>query len=211
MTFSARSADSVILSDARVLGPAEDAPPAATKGAAGAQTNGNVPGVAEMLTSINSSVEKIPENVRQVLQEERSFKELTPNGIEFVKGLQTDTKKKVQEEERTIEFRGVVAGIFRVYDRFSNEVIHAKIRSISDLLCYHAKRIFKAHCKNRKEMMDLRHKVVFTCLSYYLLKRGVIEDNVKQYHILNTIIEASILHTPRRIKVTTAKKYSFYY
>ena len=171
----------------------------------------NVPDIADMLASLNSNVEQIPENVRKALEEERSFKELTPHGIEFVKTLETNPKRKIQQEERMIEFRHVVAGIFKTYDLFSNDVIHAKLRSLSDLLCYHAKKIFKGGCKTRQEMAELRHKVVFTCMSYYLLKRHVISDNVQQYHVLNTIIEASILHTPRHIRTQSRKKYSFYY
>ena len=176
-----------------------------------AQIQDNVPDIADMLASLNSNVEQIPENVRKALEEERSFKELTPHGIEFVKGLQTNPKKKIQQEERMIEFRHVVAGIFKTYDLFSNEVIHAKLRPLSDLLCYHAKKIFKGGCKTRQEMLELRHKVVFTCMSYYLLKRGVIADSVQQYHVLNTIIEGSIMHPPRQIKAQSRKKYSFYY
>lgn len=153
------------------------------------KTGENVPNLADMLSSISANVQQIPENVRLALEEERSFKELSPVGIEFVKGLETNPKKKIQQEERMIEFRHVVAQIFKTYDLFSNDVIHAK-------------KIFRNHCKNRQEMMELRHKVVFTCLSYYLLKRRVIEDSLQQYHIL---------HTPRRIKAQTRKKYSFYY
>lgn len=60
-------------------------------------------------------------------------------------------------------------------------------------------------------MAEVRHKVVFTCMAYYLLKRRMIEDSANQYHILNTIIESSLLHTPRRIRTPSRKKYSFYY
>ena len=211
MTFSVKSADTMILSDSAARGAFEEPPPKAISLQVSPKTSENVPNIADMLSSISANVQQIPENVRMALEEERSFKELSPVGIEFVKGLETNPKKKVQQEERMIEFRHVVAQIFKTYDLFSNDVIHAKIRSLSDLLCYHAKKIFRNHCKNRQEMMELRHKVVFTCLSYYLLKRRVIEDNVQQYHILNTIIEASILHTPRRIKAQARKKYSFYY
>lgn len=174
------------------------------------QSTTNVPSVVDMLSSLKTNVACLPENIRRTLQEERSFKELTPIGVDFVKTLETDPKRKIQQEERMIEFRHVVAQIFKTYDLFSDDVIHAKIRSISDILCYHAKKIFRAHCKNRQQMQETRHKIVFTCLSYYLTKRGVISDNLQQYQILNTIIEASILHTPRRIKVQSRKKYSFY-
>ena len=214
MAFSAKSADMLILSDVITPGAAEIADPPAkprAKLADHAEPTANVPSLSEMLTSLNANVAQIPENVRLALEEDRSFKELTSTGIEFIKSLDSNPKKKVQQEERMIEFRHVVAQIFKTYDLFSNDVIHAKIRSLSDLLCYHAKKIFRNHCKNRQEMMELRHKVVFTCLSYYLLKRRVIEDNANQYHILNTIIEASILHTPRRIRTPSRKKYSFYY
>lgn len=202
MSFSVKSADMMILSDSAARGAFEEPPPKAPPTISlqvPPKTGENVPNLADMLSSISA-------NVRLALEEERSFKELSPVGIEFVKGLETNPRKKIQQEERMIEFRHVVAQIFKTYD-----VIHAKVRSLSDLLCYHAKKIFRNHCKNRQEMMELRHKVVFTCLSYYLLKRRVIEDSLQQYHILNTIIEASILHTPRRIKAQTRKKYSFYY
>ncbi|EFO61783.1 Hypothetical protein GLP15_2190 [Giardia lamblia P15] len=211
MAFAAKSADMLILSDVMTPGIHEEQAPPRPKSAIpqespmlGAETIVNVPSIPQMLECINTNVAKIPENVRQVLEDDKSFKELTLTGAEFLKGLDTNPKKRIQQEERMIEFRQVVSGIFKTYDLFSNDVIHAKIRSMADLLCYHAKRIYKENCKNRQE-------VVFTCLSYYLLKRHVIEDSTQQYHILNTIIESSLMHTPRRIKSPARKKYSFYY
>ena len=218
MAFSAKSADMLILSDVMTPGIREEPAPPRPKSAIpqespmlGTETLVNVPSIPQMLENINTNVAKIPENVRQVLEDDKSFKELTLTGVEFLKGLDTNPKKRIQQEERMIEFRQVVSGIFKTYDLFSNDVIHAKIRSMADLLCYHAKRIYKENCKNREEVAKVRHKVVFTCLSYYLLKRHVIEDSTQQYHILNTIIESSLMHTPRRIKSPARKKYSFYY
>ena len=61
--------------------------------------------------------------------------------------------------------------------------------------------------KERQEVRAVRHGVVFTALVHYLRQRGIIEDTYNQYHILNTIIQASF-ERPRRPSSATLKKLS---
>lgn len=198
MTY--RSADDVVLSDVRTM---EETPPA---------TQGNM---ERMVSAMHQDVRLLPENIRNTLREERTFKELSPNAISFMEKHDPNAKSRVMAAEREIEFRHVTASIFNTYDYFEPQLIYDKLNNMCELICYHAKRIYKTcpfmNSENRNKIEKVRYQVVFAAVSWYLRKRGLIKDDETQYAIVSPIIDNAMRHTPRHIKAKRTKKHSFYY
>lgn len=195
--------DDIVLSDVQSITPPPPTPAAAPMD------------LKSMVSSMHQDIRYLPENIRNTLREERTFKELSPNAVSFMQTHDPNTKNRVQAAEREIEFRHVTASIFSTYDYFEPQLIYDKLNNMSELICYHAKRIYKTHIfmdrASREKVEKLRYQVVFAAISWYLRKRGLITDEITQYAIISPIVDNAMRHTPRHIKVQRAKKHSYYY